>query len=74
MQSIELAVMEVDAAGGRAGLPGIKHLQIALVIAQQHHVAVGCAVHCRELGIVPRRQQLKLSPVGVHAADNAVVA
>lgn len=74
MQRVELAVMEVDTVGGGPGLPGIDDLQVAIVVAQQHHVAVSGAVHCRELGVLPRHQQLKLRPGRVHAADNAVVA
>lgn len=74
MQRVELAVMEVDTVGGGAGLPGIDDLQVAIIVAQQDHIAVGGAVHGREVGILPRGQQLELRPGRVHAADNAVVA
>ncbi len=74
MQGVELAVVQVDALGRRPRLPGVEDLEIAVVVAQQQHAAVGGAVHGGELGIVARRQQLKLAPPWVQAAHNAVVA
>lgn len=72
MQGVDLAVMQVD-AGAFAGLTRVHHLDIPVLVSQQHGVAISRAVKGGEFILLPQRQQLKLPLCRVQPAHNAVV-
>ena len=56
------------------GLPDIKNMQVAIVVACDDHVPICSAVHGGELGLLTAVQQLEVASGGVQTTEGAVVA